>query len=55
LQDAQRSVKKPLELLKTEMVTLFDSIRIGAWDLPNRIIMAPLTRHAPALNASPTR
>ncbi len=26
------------------MATLFDPIRIGAWELPNRIIMAPLTR-----------
>jgi 2,4-dienoyl-CoA reductase-like NADH-dependent reductase (Old Yellow Enzyme family) len=26
------------------MLTLFDPVRIGAWDLPNRIIMAPLTR-----------
>jgi len=26
------------------MATLFDPIRIGAWDLRNRIIMAPLTR-----------
>ncbi len=26
------------------MITLFDPIRIGAWDLPNRIFMAPLTR-----------
>lgn len=26
------------------MITLFDPIRIGAWDLPNRILMAPLTR-----------
>jgi 2,4-dienoyl-CoA reductase-like NADH-dependent reductase (Old Yellow Enzyme family) len=26
------------------MPTLFDPVRIGAWDLPNRIIMAPLTR-----------
>ena len=26
------------------MPTLFDPIRIGAWDLRNRIIMAPLTR-----------
>ena len=25
-------------------ITLFDPVRIGAWDLPNRIIMAPLTR-----------
>jgi len=24
--------------------TLFDPVRIGAWDLPNRIVMAPLTR-----------
>lgn len=28
----------------TDSPTLFDPIRIGAWDLPNRIIMAPLTR-----------
>ena len=26
------------------MITLFDPVRIGAWDLPNRILMAPLTR-----------
>ena len=26
------------------MITLFDPVTIGAWDLPNRIIMAPLTR-----------
>ena len=26
------------------MPTLFDPVRIGAWDLPNRIFMAPLTR-----------
>src|SRR5579863_449632 len=26
------------------MPTLFDPVRIGAWDLPNRVIMAPLTR-----------
>ena len=26
------------------MPTLFDPVRIGAWNLPNRIIMAPLTR-----------
>jgi 2,4-dienoyl-CoA reductase-like NADH-dependent reductase (Old Yellow Enzyme family) len=26
------------------MATLFDPVRIGAWNLPNRIIMAPLTR-----------
>ena len=26
------------------MPNLFDPVRIGAWDLPNRIIMAPLTR-----------
>ena len=26
------------------MPTLFAPVRIGAWDLPNRIIMAPLTR-----------
>ena len=26
------------------MTSLFDPVRIGAWDLPNRILMAPLTR-----------
>jgi 2,4-dienoyl-CoA reductase-like NADH-dependent reductase (Old Yellow Enzyme family) len=26
------------------MPTLFDPVRVGAWKLPNRIIMAPLTR-----------
>ena len=26
------------------MITLFDPAHIGAWELPNRIIMAPLTR-----------
>jgi 2,4-dienoyl-CoA reductase-like NADH-dependent reductase (Old Yellow Enzyme family) len=26
------------------MPTLFDPVRIGAWQLPNRIVMAPLTR-----------
>ena len=24
--------------------TLFDPVRIGAWDCPNRVLMAPLTR-----------
>jgi 2,4-dienoyl-CoA reductase-like NADH-dependent reductase (Old Yellow Enzyme family) len=28
----------------TVVPSLFDPVRIGAWDLPNRIIMAPLTR-----------
>ncbi len=26
------------------MLTLLDPIRVGDWDLPNRVIMAPLTR-----------
>jgi 2,4-dienoyl-CoA reductase-like NADH-dependent reductase (Old Yellow Enzyme family) len=26
------------------MPTLFDPVRIGAWELPNRIVLAPLTR-----------
>ena len=26
------------------MKTLFDPVRIGVWDLPNRVVMAPLTR-----------
>jgi 2,4-dienoyl-CoA reductase-like NADH-dependent reductase (Old Yellow Enzyme family) len=31
-------------LISNRMMTLFDPVRIGAWDLPNRIVMAPLTR-----------
>ncbi|MCK9551323.1 MAG: alkene reductase, partial [Aquamicrobium sp.] len=27
------------------MTTLFDPIKVGALDLPNRIVMAPLTRN----------
>jgi 2,4-dienoyl-CoA reductase-like NADH-dependent reductase (Old Yellow Enzyme family) len=27
-----------------DMMTLFDPVRIGAWELPNRILLAPLTR-----------
>lgn len=30
--------------MQTSKPTLFDPIRIGAWELPNRILMAPLTR-----------
>ena len=26
------------------MTSLFDSVRLGALDLPNRILMAPMTR-----------
>ena len=26
------------------MTTLLDPVRIGAWNLPDRIVMAPLTR-----------
>ena len=39
------------------MPTLFDPVRIGAWNLPNRIIMAnPLTfAPGPALNVFPMR
>jgi 2,4-dienoyl-CoA reductase-like NADH-dependent reductase (Old Yellow Enzyme family) len=36
-------VNRPLAI-KLNMITLFDPVRIGAWDLPNRILMAPLTR-----------
>jgi 2,4-dienoyl-CoA reductase-like NADH-dependent reductase (Old Yellow Enzyme family) len=32
------------DLAKPNMTTLFDPVRIGAWALPNRILMAPLTR-----------
>lgn len=35
-----------LEAVQTEveMKTLFESVRVGRWTLPNRIVMAPLTR-----------
>lgn len=36
-------MNRPLAI-KLNMITLFDPVRIGAWDLPNRILMAPLTR-----------
>ena len=29
----------------TATPTPFDPVRIGAWDLPNRLVMAPLTRN----------
>jgi N-ethylmaleimide reductase len=35
------------------MTSLFDSLKVGALDLPNRIVMAPLTRNR-APNAIPT-
>ena len=35
------------------MATLFDPICIGAWDLPNRIIMAPLTRQRAGVQRVP--
>jgi 2,4-dienoyl-CoA reductase-like NADH-dependent reductase (Old Yellow Enzyme family) len=36
------------------MTTLFDSIQVGDLTLPNRIIMAPLTRaHAPGAGRVP--
>lgn len=35
------------------MPTLFDPIRIGAWNLPNRIIMAPLTRSRAGAERTP--
>ena len=25
--------------------TLFDPVTVGAWQLPNRVVMAPLTRN----------
>ena len=33
--------------------TLLDPVRIGAWDLPNRIIMAPLTRQRAGVERVP--
>ncbi len=35
------------------MLTLFDPVRIGAWDLPNRIILAPLTRQRAGVERTP--
>ena len=35
------------------MTTLFDPVRIGAWDLPNRIILAPLTRARAGVERQP--
>jgi len=36
------------------MPTLLDPVRIGAWDLPNRVIMAPLTRARATASRVPT-
>jgi len=36
------------------MPTLFDPIRIGDWELPNRILMAPLTRQRATSDRVPT-
>jgi 2,4-dienoyl-CoA reductase-like NADH-dependent reductase (Old Yellow Enzyme family) len=36
------------------MITLLDPVRIGAWELPNRIIMAPLTRQRAGGERVPT-
>lgn len=43
--DIETTLKTP-DVLRTRpaSLTLFDPVRIGAWHLPNRIIMAPLTR-----------
>ena len=37
------------------MPTLFDPVRIGAWNLPNRIVMAPLTRARAGVEACSQR
>jgi 2,4-dienoyl-CoA reductase-like NADH-dependent reductase (Old Yellow Enzyme family) len=34
----------PLCAMVRDMISLFDPVKIGAWQLPNRIVMAPLTR-----------
>ncbi len=39
----------------TKTVKLFEPIRIGAWDLPNRLIMAPLTRCRASRGRVPNR
>jgi N-ethylmaleimide reductase len=36
------------------MPTLFDPIQVGPWRLPNRIVMAPLTRNRAPVDAIPT-
>jgi 2,4-dienoyl-CoA reductase-like NADH-dependent reductase (Old Yellow Enzyme family) len=50
VRDARRRAKPSHPLLKKQefMKTLFDTLQVGDLTLPNRIIMAPLTRaHAP--------
>ena len=32
-------------ILCMQTPTLFDPIQVGAWTLPNRVVMAPLTRN----------
>src|ERR1017187_10317701 len=36
--------KQKIANLENRMPNLFDPVRIGAWSLPNRIVLAPLTR-----------
>ncbi len=36
-----------------ELPGLFDSVRIGAWELPHRIVMAPLTRARTGFDRTP--
>lgn len=38
----------------TATPTPFDPVRIGAWDLPNRLVMAPLTRNRAGEGQAPT-
>ena len=40
----ERARKTKSHLTSIIMPNLFDPVRIGAWDLPNRIVFAPLTR-----------
>ena len=36
------------------MSTAFETIRIGRWDLPQRFVMAPLTRNRAGEGQAPT-
>ncbi len=42
-----------LSTINQLMPTLFDPVHIGAWDLPNRILMAPLTRQRAGVERIP--
>src|SRR5581483_533331 len=51
--EQRNSIDVQLTNINQLMPTLFDPVHIGAWNLPNRIIMAPLTRQRAGVERIP--